>query len=158
MFETLTEPKTEIKNLQNLGRSILSEVARKKEISKGLIFMADKQGKNHVLKYMAGYACGEETGNQKIIEFGEGFPGQVAKDGRLMNISEIPDGYMTIESGLGKSSPASLIIFPVKHEGKTLAVVELASFHRFTKEDEDFFSSLSPSIGDRLVQYFNNPI
>jgi putative methionine-R-sulfoxide reductase with GAF domain len=104
------------------------------------------------LRFLSGYACPESPENQDILEIGEGFPGQVAKDGRLINITSIPEGYMTIESGLGKSSPVSLVIFPIKSNGNVIAVIELASFHRFNREDEEFFEMISPAIAEQILK------
>jgi len=36
-----------------------------------------------------------------------------------------------------------------------LAVIELASFHRFTQEDEKFFEQLTPSIAEQIILHIN---
>lgn len=108
-----------------------------------------KDGKSF-LKFLSGFATPDPDNNTDLLEFGEGFPGQVAKDGTLMNISDIPEGYLTIESGLGKSSPVSLLIFPVKDKEKVIAVIELASFHKFSTADENYFTAISHSICDKI--------
>ena len=64
----------------------------------------------------------------------------------MINIQTVPDGYIQILSGLGQSSPNSIIIFPIKKEEKVIAVVELASFKNFTKDDEDFLSELAVQV------------
>jgi putative methionine-R-sulfoxide reductase with GAF domain len=140
------------KNLIVFSQLLLSAIAREKEISKGVFFIAEKVNKKNILRLISGYACDEILDNREIVEFGEGFPGQVAKDGKLININNIPEGYMTIESGLGKASPVSLIIFPIIYEEKVLAVVELASFLKFTQEDEEFFENLSPLVAEQILK------
>lgn len=82
----------------------------------------------------------------------EGLPGQVAVSGDLINISDIPGDYFMIESGLGKGKPASLIIFPVKHENKVIAIIELSSFCTFTADDQSFFMEISPSIAEQIMK------
>lgn len=138
-------------NLVSFSFTLLSQLAREKEISQGAFFISDiKEGKP-VIKFLTGYASPDPETMHDILELGEGFPGQVAKDGNMINISDIPEGYFSIESGLGKASPVSLIIFPVKHEDKVLAVIELASFHKFTTDDEQFFENLSPYIKEQIL-------
>jgi hypothetical protein len=146
---------TDGNNLVRFSFILLSQLAREKEVSQGAFFISDVKNGKPVLKFLTGFASPNSDNNEDILEIGEGFPGQVAKDGKLINISDIPDGYLSIESGLGKASPVSLIIFPVKHVGKVLAVIELASFHKFTKEDELFFENISPSIAEQIIKCLN---
>jgi len=143
-------------NLNQYSLDLLSHLAKVKEISQGAFFVSEVKDKKPVIKYLAGYATSDPENNSEIFELGEGFPGQVAKDGTLINISDIPQGYLSIESGLGKSAPVSLIIFPVKHNDKVLAVIELASFHKFTQEDEIFFRAISPSIAEQIQKCIDN--
>ena len=143
------------KNLFLFSQKLLSYIAREKEISQGVFFIAEKNDDKQVLRYLSGYAHQLPEPANEIIEFGEGFPGQVAKDGKLVIINDIPDGYMSIESGLGKGSPVSLILFPVNHNGAVLAVIELASFHKFTPEDEQFFEQLTPFIAEQIILHIN---
>jgi putative methionine-R-sulfoxide reductase with GAF domain len=137
-------------NINQYALKLLSHLAGVKEISQGAFYISDIIDGKPVIKFLAGFATPDPDISSEILEFGEGFPGQVAKDGRLINISDIPKGYLSIESGLGKSSPASLIIFPVKHNDKVLSVIELASFHKFTQEDEIFFKAISPAIAEQI--------
>jgi putative methionine-R-sulfoxide reductase with GAF domain len=69
-------------------------------------------------------------------EFGEGLAGQVAKEGRKINIDNVPEGYITIISGLGAASPNHLLIYPVMQDDQVAAVVEKASFKPISEEDE----------------------
>jgi GAF domain-containing protein len=143
-------------SLINFTQELFSLIARQKEISQGVFFLCDTNDGIPVLKFLSGYAYNRSTESEEMLLFGEGLPGQVAKDGKLINITDIPDGYMSIQSGLGKASPASLIIFPIIHEGNTLAVIELASFHKFTREDEQFFEDISPAIAEQMLKCIAN--
>lgn len=143
-------------NLIQFSQELFSLIARQKEISQGVFFLCDTYEGMPVLRFLSGYAYQKSSETEEMLMFGEGFPGQVAKDGKLMNMTDIPEGYMSIQSGLGKASPASLIIFPIMHEGKTLAVIELASFHKFTSEDEKFFEDISPAIAEQMIKTMSN--
>ncbi len=142
-------------SIMQFSLNLLSLLAREMEISQGAFFISELKDGKPVLKFLSGYAIQSTGREDDILEFGEGFPGQVAKDGNLINISDIPEGYLCIESGLGKGSPESLIIFPVKDNEKVLAVIELASFHKFTSEDELFFCEISSAIAEQIVKCGN---
>jgi|WetSurMetagenome_2_1015567.scaffolds.fasta_scaffold00129_3 GAF domain-containing protein len=122
---------------------LLSFLAKEKELSQGIFFSVIKKEDKDMLKYLAGYAFDKEDTTDIEIEFGEGFTGQVAADGKLMNISDVPDGYLSIVSGLGKAKPASVIIVPLIYNRNVVAVIELASFHRFTSDDEVYFKEVA---------------
>jgi two-component system chemotaxis sensor kinase CheA len=143
-------------SLMHLSQELFSLIARQIEISQGVFFLCETKDGKQVLKFLSGYAYQKPSETDEILMFGEGFPGQVAKDGKLINITEIPEGYMSIQSGLGKASPASLIIFPVLYEGNTLAVIELASFHKFTREDEQFFVDISHAFAEQMMKCIAN--
>jgi hypothetical protein len=140
------------KSIMQYSIKCLSLIAKEREISQGAFFITDQVKGKPVIKFLSAFASPDPANITDIIEIGEGFPGQVAKDGNLINISDIPEGYLTIESGLGKSAPASLIVFPVKYDGKILAVIELASFHMFTEDDELYFSEISVSIAEQILK------
>lgn len=128
----------------------LSLFSREKEISRGEFFLVDKGNGAHFIRLISSYASPDANSEGIMLEIGEGLPGQVAKDGRMMIITDIPGGYF-ITSGLGKALPESLIVFPVKSGEKILAVIELASFHKFTNKDEQYFSEVSGSIADHII-------
>lgn len=139
-------------SLPQYSLKCLSHLARIKEISQGAFFVADEKGGKPVIRFVSGYASKDPEGLENILEIGKGLPGQVARDGKLINITNIPEGYLIIESGLGKASPLSLLIFPVKHNDSVIAVIELSSFHKFTEEDEQFFKAISPSIAEQIAK------
>jgi hypothetical protein len=143
------------KTLVQYSLKLLSLLAKTKEISQGAFFISDTKDGKPVLKFLTGFATPDPENTTDIFELGEGFPGQAAKDGNLINLSDIPQGYLSIESGLGKASPVSLLFLPVKLNNKVLAVIELASFHKFTADDELFFEGISPSIAEQIQKCFD---
>ena len=145
----------DLRCIERYSTFILSELAKEMEISQGAFFISSARDNRPAFKMISGYALPGEESIGKTIELGEGFPGQAAKDGVLLNICNVPEGYLTIESGLGKSSSSSLLVFPVKSEDKVIAVIELASFRKFRKEDELFLLSISPVIGEQLKKMYN---
>lgn len=138
------------------SRKVLSLLAKEKEICQGIFYFVDRSAKTPVLRILSAYAYDTTETEKRVFDIGEGFPGQVAKDGALINIFDVPDGYITIVSGLGSSDPSSLILFPVIHDEKVLAVIELASFHRFTEDDEAFFTRFAGSVAEKMAGMIHN--
>jgi len=60
-------------------------------------------------------------------------------------LTEVPDNLYKISSGLGKP-PLNAVVLPVLFEGQVTAVIELASFRRFSEIHLSFFDQLTESI------------
>ncbi|HEY1870365.1 MAG TPA: HAMP domain-containing protein, partial [Chitinophagaceae bacterium] len=137
------------KDLNTVTHRILSELAQVVNAQKGMFYILE-QGENTTeqkLKLFAAYAYGEEVKTSREFSLGEGLVGQCALEKQRILLSNIPKNYIKIGSGLGKASPANLIVLPVLFEKEIKAVIELASFDNFSETHLDFLSQLTESIG-----------
>ncbi|MBN8877093.1 MAG: HAMP domain-containing protein [Sphingobacteriales bacterium] len=138
------------KDLNTVTRRILSELAQVVNAQKGMFYILQQHEgtKHHSLKLFAAYAFGEEVNASREFALGEGLVGQCALEKERILITNIPKSYINkIGSGLGKASPANLIVLPVLFEKEIKAVIELASFDTFSETHLDFLSQLTESIG-----------
>ncbi|MBY0425483.1 MAG: GAF domain-containing protein [Cytophagales bacterium] len=135
----------------NLEDSVLSSLANELQASQAAFFKASIEGDKRILKLKSSFAYHIPDSQEVVFEFGEGLSGQVAKDGNLINIKEIPDGYITILSGLGKSTPTNLVISPVKLDGNVVGVVEISSFNEFSADDEHLIELICNKLGEKLA-------
>ena len=124
---------------------ILKAFAKEFYIVQGLVYVKDK----NKFKVSATYAM---YNNNKIHDFseGEGISGQVAKSKKIKQISDIPDEYLQVVSGLGASSPKSLLFIPILSGNETVAVIEVAAFDKFPYDLEQFHSKLNILLAEKL--------
>ncbi|MFP4024956.1 MAG: GAF domain-containing protein [Thiohalospira sp.] len=150
-FLNKIQPKDDTKlNLEKYSEKLLSNIAKELDIVQGLLFKRIKELDEFTI---AGkYAYFGET-DPKNFKLGETLSGQVAKNQTILNLSDIPENYITILSGLGTSSPNHLLIIPIMFNEETIAVLELASFKEFKKEIVDMFSEISEHVGKSLSKY-----
>ena len=137
------------RDLLTLGRMLLSELAPLVNAQQGVIYVveaADDRGQRQ-LRHLAGYADSGGAPAARTLEFGQGLVGQVAAQGQLIQINDLPPGSVQIESGLLSAPPRSVIVIPVRFEDQIKAVVELASLDQFTASQRAFLEQLSGSIG-----------
>jgi len=134
--------------LQKYSEKVLINISKQFNIMQGLFFLKDPQDK--VYRKVGTYAYYSE---EELREFTEdiGLSGQVAANKKLLNISNIPDKYITVLSGLGQSSPANLVIFPILKNNESIGIIELASFVKFDSFAEEVFMEFSLMIGNQLA-------
>jgi putative methionine-R-sulfoxide reductase with GAF domain len=105
------------------------------DASQGAFYTLIEEEKQTFAKFEVGYAYFVPESQVVKYELGEGLIGQVAQSGDVININVVPDGYIQVISGLGKATPSSLLVYPVKKSGQIVAVFEIASFHEFKEDD-----------------------
>ncbi len=138
--------------LEGYYTKMLSLVAKKKEIVQAAFYIYDKEATPPVLRFLAGYACSADYTKDLTFQSGEGLPGQVIEDKELLNLRNVPEGYINVETGLGQASPCSLLLIPLVQNKKVAGLIELASFHDFTKQDEIFFSEIAEYLARQLIK------
>ncbi|HOZ13394.1 MAG TPA: GAF domain-containing protein [Tenuifilaceae bacterium] len=147
-------PDASLDDMEKFGELMLSRIAKKFDIVQGLFYQ--KNVGSGIFSFTAGYAFFSETQPVSYIE-GDTLPGQVAKNKHLLNLDKVPDGYITVLSGLGKGSPRHLLIIPVvSSSNETVGIIELASFKPFNSQQEELFSALGRKLGELLSS--NKPI
>ncbi len=124
------------KDKKSRYEKVLSNLCMKLEASQGIMYEVSKEKNKRFLKLLATFAYNLPDSGTITYEFGEGLAGQVAKEGKKININDVPKGYITIVSGLGASSPNHLAILPIKQGNEVVAVVEIASFKEISSDDE----------------------
>ena len=96
-------------------------------------------------------AAGRERKNlSDRFRLREGLVGQAAFEKQRILVTQAPPDYVQISSGLGEAKPVNLVILPVLFEGDVKAVIELASFQRFTEIHLTFLDQLAEIIGIML--------
>lgn len=138
------------RNLKTKCDALLSGLCNKVEASQGLFYITKKSKSKRYIELLSTYAFSLPDSEKLSYEFGEGLAGQAAKEGKTMNIQNVPEGYINIVSGLGASSPGHLMICPVKNGNEVEALVELASFKPFEKADENLIENALALVHDEL--------
>ncbi|MFP5245830.1 MAG: response regulator, partial [Thermoanaerobaculia bacterium] len=136
------------KNLQNVSQMILSELAPVVGAAHGVFYVMDQSNNDDPrLKLAATYAYKERKHLNKEFRVGESLVGQAAFEKQRILITNAPEDYVQINSGLGEAKPMNIIVLPIVFEGQVLAVMELASFNRFTDTYQSLLDQLTESIG-----------
>jgi CheY-like chemotaxis protein/signal transduction histidine kinase/HAMP domain-containing protein len=135
------------RDLEAVSKMIMRELAPLVRAQQGVFFILERQGEEQILKLLATYAYRERKHLSNQFRIGEGLLGQCVLEKERILVSEVPPDYVRIGSGLGEAKPLNLVVLPVLFEGAVLAVIELASFHRFNDIHLAFLDQVTESIG-----------
>jgi HAMP domain-containing protein/signal transduction histidine kinase/DNA-binding response OmpR family regulator len=131
-----------------VSKMILSELAPLVNAEQGVFYgMVAPNGNEAHLVFQAGYAYKSRKNVPTEFRIGEGLVGQCALEKKRILVTDVPSGYVRIMSGLGEGTPLNIVVLPVLFEGEVRAVIELASFQRFSQTHQDFLDQLMESIG-----------
>ncbi len=135
------------KDLETVSRLIMSELTPLVSAHHGAFYLMEDQAGTPLLRLIASYAFKERKNVSNVFHLGEGLIGQSALEKKPILLTNVPDDYVTIMSGLGESPPRNIIVLPVLFEGEVKAVIELASFQPFSQIHQLFLDQLSESVG-----------
>jgi signal transduction histidine kinase/CheY-like chemotaxis protein/HAMP domain-containing protein len=137
------------RDLAAASNTILSELTPLVGAQHGVFYSMTRpsDGSEAVLQFQVGYGFEERKHLSTSFSLGQGLVGQCAKEKKRILLTEVPDDYVRINSGLGSAAPRNIIVLPVLFEGSVRAVIELASFLPFSVIHQAFLDQLVENIG-----------
>jgi HAMP domain-containing protein/signal transduction histidine kinase/CheY-like chemotaxis protein len=130
-----------------VGKLILSELAPLVSAQQGAFYIMNKTNGESELRLLASYAQQEGKDAKNRFKLGEGLVGQAALEKRRILLTDVPDNYAKVRSGLREFLPMNIVVLPILFEGEVKAVMELSSIERFSATDQALLDQLTESIG-----------
>ncbi|HRW96205.1 MAG TPA: response regulator [Bacteroidales bacterium] len=127
----------------DLSRKIISKICHILGAKVGAIYLKNEDG---IYKLMGSYAFTHRKNIKSDYSAGEGIIGQAALEKQPIIVSQLPDDYVAISSGLGEAPPRNLIVVPCIFNEEVIAIIELGSFETFTDNQLNFLSIISETI------------
>jgi len=113
----------------------------------GFYIMNENDQEEVFLELIAFYAYDRHKFFEKVIYPGQDLIGQAFMEKDTIFISDVPENYIKISSGLGKKNPKSILIVPLIVNEKVYGVVELASIEIY----EDYKIEFVEKVGEILA-------
>lgn len=139
-------------NLQQLSDEVIQKLVKYLDGNQGALFLInDDDKKNVTLEAASVYAWDRKKFVDKQIMLGEGLVGACALERETIFLTEIPENFVTITSGLGEANPNCILLVPLKQDDNVLGVIEIASFKVFEKFEVVFLEKVAESIAATIA-------
>ena len=140
-------------NIEKLSYDVISNLVKYCDANQGGLFIVNDDNENDkFIEMVSAYAFNRKKFQEKRIELGVGLIGRAVQESETIYITDIPDNYITITSGLGDNNPKSILIVPLVVNEKVYGVIEMASFREFEKYKIEFVEK----IGENIASTFSS--
>ncbi|WP_330925898.1 response regulator [Candidatus Sororendozoicomonas aggregata] len=129
--------------MSDLCKNIVTYLCQYLEFQTGAMYVL---GEDKILHLMGSYAWSTRKQHANQFAIGEGLVGQAALEKATIEIVDVPPDYLVIESGLGSSTPHSLLIIPLVYENELKGVFEFALLHSVTDKQSEFMTQSIESV------------
>lgn len=119
-------------------------------IQGGFYLLNDDDPHNRFFDLKAFFAFDRRKFADQQIKWGDGLIGTCALEQKSVHLKSIPEGYITVTSGLGEANPDNLVVVPMMYEGQVYGVLELASFHAFDEHQTNLLEKTAESVAATL--------
>jgi len=144
--------RTNTNDLGKLTDEIILSLVKYLKGNQGAIYIVDdvESGDEPTMSMKSCYAWDKKKFLNHKIHKGEGLAGQAWQEGDLIYLTDVPQNYIRITSGLGDANPTSVLIVPLKVNENIFGVVEIASFTDFKDFEMEFVQKIAESIASTI--------
>jgi methyl-accepting chemotaxis protein len=143
-------------DVQMMCNTILPELIRYLQANQGGIFIYEKNGeRDGYLALTSMYAWNRmKTMEKKVYveeNFAEGIIGQAFLEKAAVYLTEVPDDFVRVTSGLGEANPTCILVQPLIYNENVYGVLEIASFREMAAHELDFIERLAESLASAIA-------
>jgi PAS domain S-box-containing protein len=135
-------------DIESYTYNILSNLISYLDVNQGAFFLLAKDKETLFLK--SAYAYDRRKFLNKEIKVGDGLLGNTALEGKMTYLTDLPQNYISITSGLGEAPPSALLMLPLISENELYGVLELASFRTFEPFELEFCEKIAQNIAQAI--------
>lgn len=145
------------KSVDELTNAVVRYLTQYLKAQQGSLFVLNEdEGGEQYLLLASCFAFDKKKFVEKRIDMGSGLIGQACMDGNTVLLTEIPQRYISITSGLGEATPTCLLIVPMKYNEKVECLFEVASFTKFEPYQISFLEKAGEFVASAIFSVRSN--
>ncbi len=139
-------------NLNEFAYSIISSLSKYIDVNQGGVFLInDNDENNKFIELAASYAFDRRKMLKKRISLGVGLVGRCILEKETIYMTNLPQEYINITSGMGEENPSQLLLVPLQVNDVIFGAIELASFKPIEQHVIDFVELIGESIASTIA-------
>jgi PAS domain-containing protein len=139
-------------NIKKLATNFITELINYTKVTQGALFVKnDTIPEDTFYEVIAAVAYSREKILDAKFKIGEGLVGRAAYEKLTIYMTDVPQNYVKITSGLGESNPNCILLVPLVAEDDVVGVIELVSFNEFEPYQIEFVEKLAVNMASTLV-------
>jgi len=135
-----------------LSSTLLKQLIKYVGAATGVLYMLNNDDeKEQAFELIADYGCNNDIRkNKTTVHVSTGNYGIVYSENKEIVMNDVPENYLKIESGMGSTNPAALLIVPLSIDEQVFGIIELASLKKFTKLETELIKRIANNIASNL--------
>lgn len=143
-------------NTQAFCDQIIGQLVKYLGCNQGSLFLEMEDEETSYLELQSCYAYDKKKHEQKRFSRGQSLVGQCMVEQKPIVLSEVPQNYVSITSGLGEATPSYIVVMPLLFQESAHGVIELASFKKLNNHQILFLEKVTESIASTLAMIRGN--
>ena len=137
-------------DMEEFSYKILSELLKYVDAHVGGFYLVEEKDGEQFIELKASVAYEQRKFINQQLGIHEGLIGQCILENDVIYLTDIPENYIRIVSGLGSESPDSLMLVPLKVNDVVFGVIEIAAFKLLADYEREFIEKVSQNIASTI--------
>jgi len=148
-FSEILRNKGEIKEYTY---QILGKLVKYMGANQGSLFIEyENKEEGRFLELTACYAYESQKHVDSKVFIGQGLLGQCMQEKDFIFLTDVPEDYVKITSGLGEAAPRNIVVAPLVINEKFYGAIELALFHVVQPHHMEFLKKVCENIASEIA-------
>lgn len=139
-----------LNDLDTLSDQVIRELVKYMDCNQGGVFLKSDNEEDPHIEMVACYAYERKKFLDRRLELEEGLVGQCMLEKDVIFLTDVPDNYVNITSGLGKANPTCILVVPLIMNEEVFGAIELASFKTLEPYQIEFVKAISTSFASTV--------
>lgn len=144
-------------DLEKVSRKLLAKMVKYVNLNQGQLYVVEEEADGEeFLQLVATYAWDRQKYTENKILKGEGLAGQAWIEQQTVFITDVPQDFVKISSGLGEACPSCISVIPLKNNDEVFGILEVAGFKVLESYEVEFLEKLAEMIASELAAIRNS--